>query len=245
MAPHRHDLRVAARPKDRPLRAPCPGADLGNERSVLEAFFTLLTSDQDPPRLVSWNGSGFDLPVIRYRAMLHGIPAPGLYRSDGEFQFNDYQNRYHDMHVDLMDTLSGYGASTRVGLGNWCRTIGLSGKSFLDREVYEHILDGELSRVIEYLQAGYDRDPARVLGLCPSLRRAGSGRSSSARRSGARDGGRFAVRGLARRCRGALSMATLGERAEPRHVMTPLAAKTAGAIGLSSASGANKLKHIG
>ena len=126
------------------------GADLGDERSVLEAFFALVKSEQHPPRLVSWNGSGFDLPVIRYRAMLHGLAAPGLYRADGDFRFNNYQGRYHDLHVDLMDVLCGYGASTRIGLGNWCRTLGLPGKSFLDRSVYEHVLAGELPRVLEY-----------------------------------------------------------------------------------------------
>lgn len=126
------------------------GSDLSDERSILEAFFALLKSEQHPPRLVSWNGSGFDLPTIRYRAMLHGIAAPGLYRADGDFRFNNYQNRYHDRHVDLMDVLTGYGASTKVGLGNWCRTIGLPGKRFLEKEVYEHFLHGELAQVIEY-----------------------------------------------------------------------------------------------
>ena len=33
--------------------------------------------------------------------MLHGIAAPELYRSDGEWKWNNYQGRYHDMHVDL------------------------------------------------------------------------------------------------------------------------------------------------
>jgi predicted PolB exonuclease-like 3'-5' exonuclease len=122
----------------------------GDERSILEGFFGLLKNEQRLPRLVSWNGSGFDMPVIRYRAMLHGIPAPNLYRAEGDFRFNNYQNRYHDLHLDLMDALSGYGASSRVGLGNWTRTIGLPGKSFLERKVYEHVLEGELAHVVEY-----------------------------------------------------------------------------------------------
>jgi predicted PolB exonuclease-like 3'-5' exonuclease len=125
-------------------------SELGDERALLEAFFALMKNEQRAPRLVSWNGSGFDLPVIRYRAMLHGIAAPALYRTDGDFRFNNYQNRYHDLHLDLMDVLSGHGASSRVGLGNWTRTIGLPGKSFLERSVYEHVLAGELPRVIEY-----------------------------------------------------------------------------------------------
>lgn len=122
----------------------------GDERALLEAFFALFRNEQRLPRLVSWNGSGFDLPVIRYRAMIHGLAAPNLYRADGDFRFNNYQNRFHDLHLDLMDVLAGYGASPRIGLGNWCRTIGLPGKSFIERPVYEHVLAGELARVIEY-----------------------------------------------------------------------------------------------
>ena len=45
--------------------------------------------------------------------MLHGIAAPELYRSDGDWNRNHYQVRYQDMRVDLMDVLSGYGASRR------------------------------------------------------------------------------------------------------------------------------------
>jgi 3'-5' exonuclease len=121
----------------------------GDERSILEAFFALIKSEQRP-RLVSWNGSGFDLPVIRYRSMLHGVSAPAFYRTDGELRFNNYQNRYHDLHLDVMDVLSGYGASSRVGLANWTRTLGLPGKPFVERAVFDHVLAGELPRIIEY-----------------------------------------------------------------------------------------------
>lgn len=126
------------------------GSGLNDERAMLEAFFALFKHEDRTPRLVSWNGSGFDLPVMRYRAMLHGVAAPNLYRADGDFRFNNYQNRYHDMHLDLMDVLTGYGASQRISLDNWCRTVGLPGKGFLDRPVYEHVLNGEMSRVVEY-----------------------------------------------------------------------------------------------
>ena len=102
------------------------------------------------PRLVSWNGNGFDLPVIRYRSLLHGIPAPGFYRTDGEWKWNNYQGRFHDMHVDLMDVLSGYGASYRVGLGTLSRLIGLPEKEIIQDPIYEHILRGEEGLVAKY-----------------------------------------------------------------------------------------------
>mgnify|MGYP006899817879 CR=1 FL=1 len=43
--------------------------------------------------------------------MLQGIPAPEFYRTD-------YESRHHEMHVDLMDVLSGRGASHFAGLGS-------------------------------------------------------------------------------------------------------------------------------
>ncbi len=125
------------------------GGESWDERSHLEGFAKLFAGPV-APRLVSWNGNGFDLPVLRYRAMLHGIAIPALYRADGDFKWSNYQNRFHDLHVDLMDVLTGYGASPRVGLGLVSEVLGLPGKKFLDAEVYQHILAGEHQRVGEY-----------------------------------------------------------------------------------------------
>ena len=113
-----------------------------DEPSQLRAFAKLL--DHDPaPRLVSWNGNGFDLPILRYRSMLHRIAMPGLYRSAGPWRWNNYENRYHDMHLDLMDVLSGYGASRRVGLAMLGDLLAFPNKAFLEHDVYEHLLRGE------------------------------------------------------------------------------------------------------
>jgi predicted PolB exonuclease-like 3'-5' exonuclease len=126
------------------------GGEPLDERSHVAGFFRLFDDAPDTLRLVSWNGGGFDLPVLRYRAMMLGVAAPAFYRDDEERRLNDYLNRYHDLHIDLMDVLSGYGASSRVGLGTLGPVLGLPGKTFLDRSVYEHILDGEGARVTEY-----------------------------------------------------------------------------------------------
>ena len=108
------------------------GGDAWDEKSHLEGFARLLHDTSPAPRLISWNGNGFDLPVIRYRAMLHGVPLPALYRTDGEWKWNNYQSRFHDMHVDLMDVLSGFGASRFVGLGQMSEMLGLPGKGFIE-----------------------------------------------------------------------------------------------------------------
>ncbi len=45
------------------------GGEAWDEKSHLEGFAGLFADRSLPPRLVSWNGNGFDLPVIRYRAI--------------------------------------------------------------------------------------------------------------------------------------------------------------------------------
>ncbi len=137
-------------PESNSFRLAVLGGEAMDERSHLEGFFSMFRWADKQPRLVSWNGNGFDLPVIRYRSMLHGISAPKFYRTDGEWKWNNYQSRFHDMHVDLMDVLSGYGASHRVGLGRMCELFGIPGKAFLTEPIYDHILGGEDSIVEEY-----------------------------------------------------------------------------------------------
>jgi predicted PolB exonuclease-like 3'-5' exonuclease len=123
-----------------------------DERSNIEGFFRFVaaSADENAPRLVSWNGRGFDLPVLRYRAMMLGIAAPDFYRHDEDRRTNDYQHRYHDLHVDLMDVLSDYGASMRIGLVTLGTVLSLPAKTFLDRPIYDHVLDGDTARVAEY-----------------------------------------------------------------------------------------------
>ncbi len=120
-------------------------SDDADERAVIAAFFATFDREGPPPRLLSWNGSGFDLPVLRYRAMKHGIAARGFHAEGAR-----YGERREDAHVDLMDVLSGYGASARQGLGSISELLALPGKGFLDREVYEHWFSGERARVVEY-----------------------------------------------------------------------------------------------
>ena len=96
-----------------------------DERKLIEGFFTYF--ERIKPRLISFNGRTFDLPVLRYRAMVHGIAAPYLYSSGDKW--NSYSSRYSpDWHCDLLEVLSDYGASSRVRLNEVCAALGLPGK---------------------------------------------------------------------------------------------------------------------
>lgn len=100
-----------------------------DEKGLLEGFFKYL--GRSNARLVSFNGRGFDLPVLKYRAMAHGIQADWLYmRGD---KWNNYQQRYSlDWHCDLLEALSDFGASARVKLNEVCSIMDFPGKFGVD-----------------------------------------------------------------------------------------------------------------
>lgn len=90
-----------------------------SERELIQDFVDRL--EQLKPRLVTFNGSSFDLPVLRYRAMMHKVSAPGL-------AARRYFERTAGDTVDLCDLLSSYDNHHRVGLSQLARVLGLPGK---------------------------------------------------------------------------------------------------------------------
>src|SRR5580693_5484467 len=80
-----------------------------SEPELLRRFFDGI--DKYSPELISWNGGGFDLPVLHYRALKSGVQAARYWETgedDGAFRFNNYLSRFHWRHLDLMDVLSGF-----------------------------------------------------------------------------------------------------------------------------------------
>ncbi len=108
------------------LRELRSGGEAGfDEKQLLQGFFGYF--QRLKPRLVSFNGRGFDLPVLKYRAMVHGVSAPWLYGAGDKW--NGYTQRYAtDWHCDLLEVLSDYGASARVGLNEVSAVMGFPGK---------------------------------------------------------------------------------------------------------------------
>lgn len=99
------------------LRAPHLGER--DEKSLISAFLTAV--EKFRPKLVTFNGSSFDLPVLRYRGGLHEVFAPGLYQAP-------YFHRYGEASVDLCDVLASYDGRGKVSLDVLCRTWGIPGK---------------------------------------------------------------------------------------------------------------------
>lgn len=101
------------------------------------------------PILVGFNSGGFDLPVLRYRALALGVPMPNLHA--GSF---NYLYRYGDRHLDLMDRLSGYRASAPPRLAECCALLGLPLKAEMDGERVEGLwAAGDTARIAAYCRA--------------------------------------------------------------------------------------------
>ncbi len=99
------------------------------EAEILTKFLSIF--DKRYPTLVSWNGSQFDLPVILFRAMYHGLSAPSLFDQgeiDQQKRYNNYQNRYHHRHVDLMDVMAMFNGRHFQKLDDVAHLLGYPGK---------------------------------------------------------------------------------------------------------------------
>ena len=110
-------------------------ADKFSEKEILTKFFRAFNDTEKLPQLISWNGSGFDIPVLIYRAMQYDLSAPWLFE-EGEriknMRFDNYVNRFHTRHLDLMDRFSQYGASRREAMDVVASLYGLPGKTNVD-----------------------------------------------------------------------------------------------------------------
>jgi hypothetical protein len=130
------------------------GDPAASEAELVERFFDGLA--RFSPDLISWNGGGFDLPVLHYRALKAGVQAPRYWETgedDAAFRYNNYLGRFHWRHIDLMDVMSGYQPRARASLQDVATLLGLPGKpGFSGAQVWDAYLAGELLRVRRYCE---------------------------------------------------------------------------------------------
>jgi hypothetical protein len=125
-----------------------------SEKELIQRFFDGL--ERFTPTLVSWNGCGFDLPVLHYRALLHGIAAPRYWETgedDASFRWNNYLSRYHYRHTDLMDVLAGYQPRANAPLDEVAAMLGLPGKMGMSgAKVWDAYLAGDIAGIRNYCE---------------------------------------------------------------------------------------------
>jgi 3'-5' exonuclease len=130
------------------------GCEGSLEPELLQRFYDGI--ERFSPTLVSWNGCGFDLPVLHYRSLLHGITAPRYWDTgdtDSSFRYNNYLNRFHWRHIDLLDVLAGYNPRAFASLDQIATMLGLPGKMGMHgTKVWEHYQAGELAAIRDYCE---------------------------------------------------------------------------------------------
>jgi predicted PolB exonuclease-like 3'-5' exonuclease len=124
------------------------------EAELVQRFFDGI--DKYSPDLVSWNGSGFDLPVLSYRGLLHGVQAGRYWETgdeDSAFRYNNYLSRYHWRHTDLMDVLAAFQGRGRVSLSNMATLLGFPGKLGFDgSQVWDAFQGGNIAAIRAYCE---------------------------------------------------------------------------------------------
>jgi predicted PolB exonuclease-like 3'-5' exonuclease len=98
------------------------------------------------PRVVTWNGRSFDLPVLALRALRHGVDFAWYYRGDG------YRYRFsEDGHLDLGDVIADFGAARMTSLDAAARLCGLPGKVGVDGSQVEGLYrEGQMDALRRY-----------------------------------------------------------------------------------------------
>ncbi len=125
-----------------------------DEAEIVGRFYAGI--ERYAPTLVSWNGSGFDLPVLHYRALKHGIQAPRYWETgdnEREFRYNNYLGRFHWRHVDLMDVLAGFQMRGRASLDQIAVMLGFPGKLGMSGDkVWPCWLEGGIDEIRNYCE---------------------------------------------------------------------------------------------
>ena len=129
-----------------------------DEATVLRKFYELL--ERYTPQLVSWNGGGFDLPVLHYRSLIHGISAArywdmgdGDFGDSRDFKWNNYLSRYHMRHCDLMDVLAMYNGRANAPLDQMAKLCGFPSKMGMDgSKVWSAFQQGQLQEIRDYCE---------------------------------------------------------------------------------------------
>jgi len=131
------------------------GEPEAGEKEAIQRFYDGI--EKLVPQLVSWNGGGFDLPVLNYRGLIHGVAAAKFWdqgEDDKDFRWNSYLGRYHARHLDLMDVLAMYQPRNNAALDDVAQLAGLPGKIGVGgAKVWESYLRGEIKAIRDYCEA--------------------------------------------------------------------------------------------
>ena len=100
--------------------------------------------------LVTFNGRGFDLPVIEHRSLRYGLGSAAYFSTRDKF--SNYRYRFApEFHFDILEFLTNYGATFKTSLDAVAKLLGLPGKTEMDGAQVEGQYErGNLAGIAEY-----------------------------------------------------------------------------------------------
>ena len=128
-----------------------------DEQDMVRNFLSFL--DSYNPKLISFNGRSFDVPLLMIRAMKYNLTCSAYFevenRSLNKNKWDNYRYRFSDrFHVDLMDHISEFGATRGLKLDVLCSLIGAPGKfDVKGDQVMDLFYGGELKKIREYCES--------------------------------------------------------------------------------------------
>lgn len=147
-------ISVVLRSADQSIKVWSLGEEESTEKELIQRFYDGV--ERFSPQLVSWNGSGFDLPVLHYRSLRHGVSAPRYWETgdhDTSFRYNNYLSRYHSRHLDLMDMLALYNNRAFAPLDQVATLLGFPGKMGMSGgKVFDAYQNGEIRGIRDYCE---------------------------------------------------------------------------------------------
>jgi len=128
-----------------------------DEKELIKNFLNFINLKN--PKLVSFNGRSFDMPMLMVRAMKYSLSVPAYYEVENRMlnksKWDNYRYRFSDrFHVDLMDHISEFGAVRGLKLDLLCSMMGIPGKYDVSGDqVLELYYSGESEKINEYCQS--------------------------------------------------------------------------------------------
>jgi 3'-5' exonuclease len=119
---------------------------------VITEYFWRGWESYKRPTLVSFNGRGFDVPLLELAAFRYGLQVPGWFPLKVK-SFDQPRNRYNSQaHIDLCDLLTNFGATRFVGgLNLAANLLGKPGKMKVQGDMVQDMYEaGRLAEINDY-----------------------------------------------------------------------------------------------
>jgi len=119
----------------------------GEPQTIEQAWSFIADAYHDFVPIVSYNGIGFDLPVLLHRAMDLNVPVSGRI-------YQDITKRYSiTHHYDLMQILAGWDRQKWESLDFYLQRFGIGEKTGDGGDVYKMWKDGKINEIEEYCKS--------------------------------------------------------------------------------------------